>query len=381
MAPGCAWERPKSKPVSFFFSHVFSAGSRCWTLSAVSAGDKMSVVQANLPRRRKREVAKSTGCLLKRGSEVRVACGRGIRYVGLGGHPRCCGRMCPCKGGEGGMSKECGLADERFFAPTASCFSSNNDEVAATWLDKFWARPFFGPLRIPYCRACVLSSGAAWLVKGETMVASMANWFLPRKGKYIGYDFDLSVVDTEDGGDVEIWRKGVSGDSGSIFSANVGSCSLQRRASASKCPWQEAAGSLLWRSGLQRGANKLKNNVLSHRPGTSVWSTVNSTVRSRQNKCCAPMLADPERKMYPKYPTSMLHKSESSRSMYCKIEWKKFALLNWKVPIHSCIRPLPQPLVPAVQLKFRLPMKMWAPNSVCSIWAPTQNSSNSTCLR
>ena len=39
------------------------------------------------------------------------------------------------------------LADEPcwFFAPTASCFNSKNDQAAATWMDKFWARPFSGP--------------------------------------------------------------------------------------------------------------------------------------------------------------------------------------------------------------------------------------------
>ena len=41
-----------------------------------------------------------------------------------------------------------------FFAPTVSCFNSRNDQAVATWLDKFWARPFVGPS----CCACVLSS-------------------------------------------------------------------------------------------------------------------------------------------------------------------------------------------------------------------------------
>ena len=39
------------------------------------------------------------------------------------------------------------LADEPccFFAPTASCFNSKNDQAAATWMDRFWARPLFRP--------------------------------------------------------------------------------------------------------------------------------------------------------------------------------------------------------------------------------------------
>ena len=118
-----------------------------------------------------------------------------------------------CKGGEGGMSKEGGpsrnegsgdglaqgvwalarsgfgeLADEPccFFAPTASCFNSKNDQAAATWMDKFWARPFFGPSPIrsavPACGP-LCCRGAAWLVRGETMVVSMANWRPPQRGK------------------------------------------------------------------------------------------------------------------------------------------------------------------------------------------------------
>ena len=54
------------------------------------------------------------------------------------------------------------LAEEpcSFCAPTASSFNSKNDQAAAaaTWLDKFWVGPFFGPSRIPECRAGVLSS-------------------------------------------------------------------------------------------------------------------------------------------------------------------------------------------------------------------------------
>ena len=76
------------------------------------------------------------------------------------------------------------LADEPccFFAPTASCFNPKNDQAAATWMDKFWARPFFGPSRVPaYCPLCC--RGAAWLVRGETMVVSMANWLPPQGGK------------------------------------------------------------------------------------------------------------------------------------------------------------------------------------------------------
>ena len=67
-----------------------------------------------------------------------------------------------------------------FFAPTASGFNAKNDQAAATWLDKFWARPFFGPSRIPERRASVLSS-ALW-----------------------GFAFNTSVVVAVDGGDVEI---------------------------------------------------------------------------------------------------------------------------------------------------------------------------------
>ena len=111
------------------------------------------------------------------GQWAHVACGRGIRCVVAGSHRRCCGWLClriiSC---EGGMSKECGpsgeqgsgdglaqgfwavassgfgeLADELccFFAPTASCFNSKNDQAVATCLDKFWARPFFGPSHVP----------------------------------------------------------------------------------------------------------------------------------------------------------------------------------------------------------------------------------------
>ena len=51
------------------------------------------------------------------------------------------------------------LAEEpcSFCAPAASSFNSQNDQAAATWLDKFWVRPFFGPSRIPERRASVLS--------------------------------------------------------------------------------------------------------------------------------------------------------------------------------------------------------------------------------
>ena len=83
------------------------------------------------------------------------------------------------------------LADEPccFFAPTASCFNAKkNDQAAATWLDEFWARPFLGPSRIPWCRSCVLSSvvsGRILLVRGETMAVSMANRFLPKEVNHL----------------------------------------------------------------------------------------------------------------------------------------------------------------------------------------------------
>ena len=45
---------------------------------------------------------------------------------------------------------------------------------------------------------------------------------------------------------------------------------------------------------------------------------------------------------------------------------ERFAMLIPKVAIHSSISPWPQALVPAVRLKFWLPLKMWATSSICS---------------
>ena len=79
------------------------------------------------------------------------------------------------------------LADE-LFAPTASCFKYKNDSAAATqrpgWTSSGHVRSL--DLRasrsgVPaYCPLCC--QGAAWLVKAETMVVSMANWFPPHRG-------------------------------------------------------------------------------------------------------------------------------------------------------------------------------------------------------
>ena len=80
------------------------------------------------------------------------------------------------------------------------------------------------------------------------------------------------------------------------------------------------------------------------------------------------------------YPTIRPHKIESRRSMFAKFD-EGLAMLIPKVPIRSNIRPLPQIFVPAVRLKSRLPVKMWAPNSICSSRAAKQNSSNPTLLR
>ena len=60
---------------------------------------------------------------------------------------------------------------------------------------------------------------------------------------------------------------------------------------------------------------------------------------------------------------------------------ERFAILIPNVASHNTRNPPSQALVHALNFKFRLPMKMWATNSICSSRAPSQNSSNPTLLR
>ena len=48
----------------------------------------------------------------------------------------------------------------------------------------------------------------------------------------------------------------------------------------------------------------------------------------------------------------------------------RFAMLIPKVPRRGSIPPFSQAFIPAVRLKFRLPLKKGAPNSICSSRAP-----------
>ena len=113
----------------------------------------------------------------------------------------------------------------------------------------------------------------------------------------------------------------------------------------------------------------------------AIWSFVPSAYnyQVRLGQACTPILGR-RRNMYPTNVQICYTKVNQIILCTAKLnEW--FAMLIPKAPIHGSIRPLPQAFVSAIRLKFRLPMEMWATDSVCSSRAPTQNSSNPTLLR
>ena len=112
------------------------------------------------------------------------------RCILVGSHPRCCRMMCTrfaklaarevkvawarsadrsamrsartarCKRWK--LWRALALASWRVNTSVSSLqwppFNATNDQAAAPWMDKFWARPFLGPSHIPERRACILSS-------------------------------------------------------------------------------------------------------------------------------------------------------------------------------------------------------------------------------
>ena len=136
------------------------------------------------------------------GQRAHVACGRGTRIVVAGSHRRCCGWLClrveilrqgRWRRREQGVRAiwrrgqrwrfgarilgSGGLRLWRVGGWTLLLLRSNGfllqlqKRPVATWLDKFWARPFFGPSRIPYSAMpayCPLRCrGAASLGRGK----------------------------------------------------------------------------------------------------------------------------------------------------------------------------------------------------------------------